>query len=108
MEEFLKKLQLSNNAIEIYLKSVGKYPFTYNELHSIVPKSTQNEFEDYLAQLINGGLMVQITPKKQEKLLHYQALPPILPIISYYENITTNLSAIKSSIQELIVKTLKV
>ena len=103
MEEFLKKLQLSNDAIEIYLKSVGKYPFTYNELHSIVPKSTPKEFENYLAQLINGGLMVQIIPKKQEKLLHYQALPPILPIISYYENITTNLSSIKNSIQELLV-----
>ncbi|KKK44221.1 MAG: hypothetical protein Lokiarch_20150 [Candidatus Lokiarchaeum sp. GC14_75] len=103
MEEFLQKLQLSNNAIEIYLKSVGKYPLTYNELYSIVPKSTPEEFEEYLTQLINGGLMLQIIPKKQEKLLHYQALPPILPIISYYENITTNLSAIKNSIQELLL-----
>ena len=103
MEEFLQKLRLSNNAIEIYLKSVGNYPLTYNELYSLVPKSTPEEFEEYLNQLINGGLMIQIVPKKKEKLLHYQALPPILPIISYYENITTNLAAIKNSIQELLV-----
>ena len=72
-------------------------------MYSIVPKSTPEEFEEYLTQLINGGLMLQIIPKKQEKLLLYQALPPILPIISYYENIKTNLSAIKNSIQELLV-----
>ncbi len=103
MEKFLQKLQLSNDAIEIYLRSIGKYPLTYNELYSIVPKSTPEEFKEYLNQLIIGGLMIQIISKKKEKLLHYQTLPPILPIISYYENITTNLSGIKKSIQELLV-----
>ena len=68
MEDFLKKLQLSNQAIEIYLKSLGKSPLTYYELYSIIPEFSQDEFEKNLTQLINGGLLIQLIPKKQEIL----------------------------------------
>lgn len=105
MEDFLKKLQLSNQAIKIYLKSLGKSPLTYYELYSIIPKLSQDEFEENLTQLINGGLLIQLIPQKQEILLHYLAIPPILPIINYYENINANLEGIKEAIRELLVKT---
>lgn len=105
MEDFLKKLQLSNNAIEIYLNTIGKAPLTYYELYSIVSKTSLDEFEENLSQLINGGLLIQIIPKEQETLLHYLAIPPILPIINYYENINANLKGIKDSIYELLVNT---
>ncbi|MFX0081024.1 MAG: hypothetical protein ACFE94_04650 [Candidatus Hodarchaeota archaeon] len=104
MEDFLKKLQLSNQAIKIYLNSLGKSPLTYYELHSIVPELPQDEFEENLTQLINGGLLIQLIPQKQEILLHYLAIPPIFPIINYYENINANLEGIKEAIRELLVK----
>lgn len=107
MEDFLKKLQFSDYAIEIYLKSLSQSPKTFYELFSIVPKVSQGEFEEILTQLINGGLFIQLIPQKQEVLLHYLALPPILPIINYYENININLKDIKNAIQEIVSNNVK-
>ncbi|MFW9781978.1 MAG: hypothetical protein ACFFFB_06815, partial [Candidatus Heimdallarchaeota archaeon] len=105
MEDFLKKFQLSDSAIEIYMKSLGRSPLTFYELYSIVHKLPQEKFEEDLTQLINSGLLIQLVPKKEEILLHYLAIPPIFPIINYYENITINLASIKDSIHELLVNT---
>jgi hypothetical protein len=105
MEDFLKKLQLSDNAIKIYMESLGRTPLTFYELYSIVPKISQDEFEEDLTQLINGGLVIQIIPKKQEILLHYLAIPPLLPIINYYESINANLEGIKASIRKILKNT---
>ncbi|MHA1986488.1 MAG: hypothetical protein ACW98D_07615 [Promethearchaeota archaeon] len=105
MEEFLKKLQLSNNAIEIYLKVIGRSPLTYYELYSIVSKTPLDEFSENLSQLINGGLLIQLKQKTQEMLVHYYAIPPILPIINYYDNINANLKGIKDSIYDLLANT---
>lgn len=105
MEDFLKKFQLSDSAIEIYMKSLGRSPLTFYELYSIVHKLPQEKFEEDLTQLINSGLLIQLVPKKEEILLHYLAIPPIFPIINYYENITINLSSIKDSIHQLLVNT---
>ncbi|MFX1522997.1 MAG: hypothetical protein ACFFCC_05775 [Promethearchaeota archaeon] len=106
IKDFLKKLQLSDDAIDIYLNSIGKSPFTYYELFSIVSKTSLEEFGENLSQLINGGLLIQLIPKDKKTLLHYLAIPPILPIINYYENINANLKGIKDSIYELLVNTI--
>jgi hypothetical protein len=106
MEEFLKKLQLSEGAIKIYLNSLGKSPLTYYELFSLAPNLSQNEFETNLTQLVNGGLLLQINSSNQKRLLTYLALPPVFPIINYYENINVNLSGIKDSIHELMINTI--
>jgi hypothetical protein len=105
MKDFLKKLQLSDYAIEIYLKSLGRSPFTYYELFSFIPTASPEEFEESLGQLVNGGLLLELIPKNQEILLHYLAIPPVLPIINYYENINENLKGIKDSIRELMIDT---
>ena len=107
MEEFLKKLQLSDNAIKIYVESLGRTPLTFFELYSMVPNLSQDEFEEDLTQLINGGLLIQLVPQSQEILLHYLAIPPLLPIINYYDNINTNLESIKSSILKILKNTVK-
>ena len=106
MEDFLRKLQLSEHSIEIYLKTLGKFPLTYYELYSIVPKASLDEFEESLNQLVNGGLLIQLPPKKPEILMHYFTIPPILPVLNYYENIDVNLSTIKNSIQELMISSI--
>ncbi|MHA2035705.1 MAG: hypothetical protein ACW972_04545 [Promethearchaeota archaeon] len=105
MEDFLKKLQLSSNAIEIYLKTIGKSPLSYYELYSLVSKTNLDEFNDDLNQLVNGGLLIQLVPKSKEPLLHYLTIPPILPIVNYYESINASLSGIKDSVYELLVNT---
>ena len=99
MKDFLKKLQLSDYAVEIYLKSLGRSPFTYYELFSFIPTASPEEFEESLGQLVNGGLLIELIPKNQEILLHYLAIPPVLPIINYYENINENLKGINHQFQ---------
>ncbi|MFX1390997.1 MAG: hypothetical protein ACFE9Z_13110 [Promethearchaeota archaeon] len=106
MDEFLRKLQLSEYAIEIYLKILNKAPRSYYELYSIVPKATPEEFDQILGELKNTGLIVQLISKDNQSLNLYSALPPILPILNYYKNINANLASIKSSIHELMLKSL--
>ncbi|MFX1600882.1 MAG: hypothetical protein ACFFB6_09830, partial [Promethearchaeota archaeon] len=91
MDDFLRKIRLSEYAIEIYLKSLGKLPRSYYELYKIVPKATQEEFNECLNELIDAGLLTQISSKTQDTLKSYSVLPPILPILNYYDNINANL-----------------
>jgi sugar-specific transcriptional regulator TrmB len=107
LEVFLKKLQLSDSAIRIYLNSLGKFSLTYGELFSLAPNLSKDEFETNLAQLVNGGLLFQVNPSSQKMLPSYLILPPIFPIINYYENINVNLAGIKDSIHELMINTIK-
>jgi len=102
MDDFLRKIQLSEYAIEIYLKSLGKVPRSYYELYAIVPKVSKEVFDKCLNELNEAGLIIQVSPKKQDSLNNYSILPPILPILNYYDNIRANLPNIKKSIQELI------
>jgi len=103
MDDFLRKLQLSELAIKIYLKVLGKNPLTYYELYLIVPDKTPDEFNQTLNELLSAGLLLQQKYEKEQILTHYYAIPPILPIINYYENINANLSNIKNSIQKLLI-----
>lgn len=103
MRNFLRKLQLSDFAIKIYLKSLGKQPLTYYELYSIDPSLTSDKFNEILNELLNAGLLLQQVYKKENLLTHYYSIPPILPILNYYENIDANLINIKNSIQKLMI-----
>ncbi|UCC21238.1 MAG: hypothetical protein JSV62_08170 [Promethearchaeota archaeon] len=51
MDDFLRKLQFSEYSIEIYLKSLGKFTRSYYELYSIVPKASEEEFNNCLNEL---------------------------------------------------------
>ena len=91
MEDFLKQLQLSAEAIEIYeqcLKHLS--PLTYNELYSIIPDLSLDVFKNIIDELINHDLLIQITPQKPEILVQYLTLPPIKPILDFYLNFPSN------------------
>ncbi|MFX1569411.1 MAG: hypothetical protein ACFFCV_13700 [Promethearchaeota archaeon] len=105
MDDFLRKIKLSEYAIEIYIKTIGKYPLSFYELFSIVPKANPEEFNKSLNELIDAGLLAKLTSEKQGTIIHYSTLPPILPILNYYNNINSNLKDIKHSIQELLINT---
>lgn len=103
MEDFLRKIQLSEFAIKIYLKLLDKLPRSYYELYTIVPKATTEEFDQVLDELKKAGLLIQLVSENKELIARYATLPPILPILSYYENISANLTSIKDSIYDLMV-----
>ena len=68
MDEFLKQIGLSDNAIKIYIKSLGRTSLTYYELYSIVPKLSEEEFKNCINELIDSGLIIQLIPQKPEIL----------------------------------------
>ncbi len=103
MDDFLRKMQLSEQAIEIYLKSLGKFPLSYYELYTITPNATPEEFKEKLNELMNAGLLLLQSTEKLQNIEQYLPLPPILPIINYYENINASLADIKNSIRELMI-----
>ncbi len=105
MDDFLRKIQLSENAIQIYLKALGKFSHSYYELYSMLPRASIEQFNECVNELIDAGLIVQLTSDKNNLLNNYSILPPLLPILNYYENINTNLPNIKQSIQELMTNT---
>ena len=106
MENFLRKMELAEFAVEIYLKSLSKFPLSFYELYTIVPKATPEEFSASIKELLDAGLLIQQKTEKQDNIIQYSPLPPILPILKYYENINTNLPSIKKSIYELLVNSL--
>ena len=106
MEDFLKKLQLSDEAVQIYLKCLGKTPFTYNELFSIIPDMTPDVFNTIMTEFLSLSLFVQINPTKPDIPLHFMAIPPISPITNYYGNIKESVTNITAQIKELMVDSL--
>jgi hypothetical protein len=107
MEEFLKKLQISDNAMKLYLQIVGRKPLSSFELYSILPNISQEEYTKYLNELIDAGLLILINPQSPDLLLQYLTIPPIYPIINYYDNINANLGNIKNQVHQLLSNSLK-
>ncbi|TFG02788.1 MAG: hypothetical protein EU542_04150 [Promethearchaeota archaeon] len=106
MDEFLKKLQLSEDAIKIYNQSLGRHPLTYYELYSLLPSLSSEDFESVIKELVETDLLIEIMPQESEVLLHYLAVPPFTPILNYYTNINANLSNIEDAIFGLITNSL--
>ncbi|MFW9973000.1 MAG: hypothetical protein ACFFDF_22635 [Candidatus Odinarchaeota archaeon] len=102
MEDFLRKIQLSEFAIKIYMKVLGKFLYSYYELYSIIPKATIDQFNTSLNELIEAGLLIKVSSKRHDMVTLYSALPPVLPILNYYENINASLPNIEKSIQKLM------
>jgi len=106
MEELLKQIQLSEHAIKIYLNSLGRKPLSSNELYSIMPTISQEDFQNAIRELNAIGLLIPITPQKQGITTQYLALPPFNPIINYIANITANLGSIKNQLRQLLTNSL--
>lgn len=107
MENFFEMLNLSKNAIQIYLRCFGKYSITKNELNLIVPDLSLEEVSNVLSELINIGLVIPIYPKDPKILVHYLAIPPFGAVSNYYKNINENVESIKTQIQLIVSKTLE-
>ena len=106
MEEFLKNIQLSDSAIKLYIRCIGRQPLSSLELYSILPNISQEDFTIVLGDLIDNGLLVPNSSQNQGLILQYLAIPPIKPILNYYTNISNNLTSIKTQLQLLLSKSL--
>ncbi|MFO7794622.1 MAG: hypothetical protein R6W84_00615 [Promethearchaeia archaeon] len=104
MKEFLEKLNLSENCIRLYLKIIGRSPYTYYELRTILPDIDDGTFADSIEELINQKLLIPIESEDTELLTYYLAYPPITPILNYYSNIEESFTNIKNALQDLVVK----
>ncbi len=106
MEEFLKNFQLSDNAIKLYTKTIGRQPLSSIELYSLLPNISQKEFNNVLGDLIDNGLFMPNSNQNLGLILQYLAIPPIKPVLNYYTNISNNLTNIKSQLQLLLSQSL--
>ena len=107
MENFFDMLNLSKNAIQIYLGCFGKYSITKKELNLIAANLSLEDVSKALNDLINIGLVIPIYPKDPKILVHYLAIPPFGAVSNYYENINENVENIKTQIQVIVSKTLE-
>ncbi|MHA1150883.1 MAG: hypothetical protein ACTSR8_21900 [Promethearchaeota archaeon] len=106
MKNFLKQLQLSEEAISVYMKSLGKFPMTQSELSIIIPNLSPEELGNIANELVQLGLLIPIDPKSPEVLLHYFAIPPVAPILNYYANINQGLTQIEEAVKNLMLASL--
>ncbi|MFX1393575.1 MAG: hypothetical protein ACFFAH_08370 [Promethearchaeota archaeon] len=80
MEVISKLLNLSDDAISIYLNCLGKNPLTSKEIHTFKPDLSDAEFKVIIDDLINKKLLLNKTPKNSQLLSHYLAIPPFFII----------------------------
>ena len=106
MEEFLKNFHLSDNAVKLYIKCIGRQPLSSLELLSFLPNISQEDFNNVLGDLIDNGLFLPNSNQNQGLILQYLAIPPIKPILNYYSNINNNLTNIKKQLQLLLSESL--
>ena len=54
MEVLLKNIQLSDKAIELYLRCIGQQPLSSFELYSILPNITKEDLNNTIKELIES------------------------------------------------------
>jgi len=108
MEELLKNIQLSDKAIELYLRCIGQAPLSSFELYSLLPNISKEDLSNTIKELVETGLFVPIKIQNSNLLFQYLVLPPINPILNYYSNINTNLDSIKNQLHTLISNSLSI
>ena len=82
MKDLLKSFNLSQEAIKIYLEGLGNIPYTFSEIHKIIPDFSKEEVKEILNELIEKKLVLLITPKYSESIPHYIIIPPFAAVLN--------------------------
>ncbi|MFX1259347.1 MAG: hypothetical protein ACFFAN_15945 [Promethearchaeota archaeon] len=109
MEVVSKLLDLSDDAITIYLDCLGKSPLTYNEIQSFNPNLSDAEFKKIMDDLIKKKLLLNKSSENSQILAHYIATPPFFVINNLINQIKNDLTNKKNNafpITEQIIKNL--
>ncbi len=88
MKALLKSFNLSDDAINIYLKSLSKLPYTFSEIRSFLPNVSENEAKQIINELIEKKLILLVKPRHSESLPHYISIPPIAAILNNLSDLT--------------------
>ena len=111
MKDILTKLNLTDDTIDIFLECMGKVPLSYEEIHSIKPHLSDDEFKIIFDELVKNKLIVNVVPEGSIILEHYLAIPPfsgiIDNIISNDEGKKNKSSELKSSLIKIIMELFK-
>ena len=91
MEVISKLLNLSDEAVSIYLNCLGKNPLTSKEIHSFKPDLSDAEFKGIIDDLINKNLLLDKTPINSQIISHYLAIPPFFVINNIITQIKNDL-----------------
>ncbi len=108
LKKFLSQLKLSDGAIKIYSEALPYSFLTYYELRSIMPEISDEQFSQYLNELVNINLVIKNENKDITLGTEYLAIPPFSPIVSYFNNIGKNFTRIQDQIQKLIKNSLEI
>ncbi|TFF97339.1 MAG: hypothetical protein EU540_08935, partial [Promethearchaeota archaeon] len=92
MEIISKLLSLSDDAVAIYFKILGKNPLTYKELHTFNLNLSNAKFKEIINELVDNKLLLNKTPKNSQILTHYIAMPPFFIINNLITQIKNNLT----------------
>ena len=92
MELISKLLNLSDEAVVIYLKCLGKNPLTYKEIHSCNLDLSDAKFKEIINELVDKKLLLNKTPKNSQILAHYIAMPPFFLINNMITQIKNDLT----------------
>ena len=108
MKDIISNLNLTNDTIEIFLECMGNIPLTYEEIHSVKPHLSDEEFKIIFDDLIKKKLIVNVVPERSKILKHYLAIPPFSAIfkssISDKKETDSNEKELKSYIKNRIVE----
>lgn len=88
MKVLLKLFNLSDEAISVYLEGLGKFPYTFSEIHSLVPKASEKEVKQIINELIEKKLILLVNPKYLDSLPHYIHIPPFAAILNSITELT--------------------
>ncbi|MFX1277302.1 MAG: hypothetical protein ACFFBP_07990 [Promethearchaeota archaeon] len=108
MKDIISNLDLTNDAIEIFLECMGKIPLTYEEIHSIKPHLSDKEFKIIFDDLLKHKLMINVVPEDSKILKHYLAIPPFGAIfnsvLSDNKEGSSNEPELKSNLKNIIIE----
>jgi len=90
LKALLESFNLSDDAISIYLKGLGKIPFTFSEIQSIVPNLSEEEVKKLITELIENKLILLVNPKYAESVPHYITIPPFAAFLNILADSTEN------------------
>ena len=92
MELISKLLSLSDEAVAIYLKCLGKNPLTYKEIRSFNLDLSDDKFEEIINELVDNKFFLNKTPESSQILVHYIAMPPFFLINNMITQIKNDLT----------------
>ncbi|MFX0007265.1 MAG: hypothetical protein ACFFAV_11135, partial [Candidatus Hermodarchaeota archaeon] len=88
MKALLKSFNLSDDAIKVYLKGLGKFPYTFSEIKSIIPNVSDKEIKQMINDLIEKKLVLLINPSYSSSVPHYIIIPPYSAILNSLNSLT--------------------